>query len=199
MRRRRDRSLSGEDVALWSHVARTVKPLPGRTVPKSPEAEPVAPEPEPASRANSSGPSEARPRPSPKAPPVAALPPLTPFERRTLISLKRGRQPLEAVLDLHGLRQDEAHGRLRSFLAGEQAGGARVVLVITGKGGEGRGERSWPGEMGGGRGVLRRVVPQWLAMPDLRRLVVGFSDAAQGHGGAGALYVRLRRLKDGAP
>jgi DNA-nicking Smr family endonuclease len=193
MRRRRDRSLSGEDVALWSHVARTVKPLPGRTMPEAPE--PAAPAPEPASPAKAQGPSAARSQPSQKKPPVPALPPLSPFERRTLTSLKRGRQPLEAVLDLHGLRQDEAHGRLRGFLAREQARGARVVLVITGKGGDG----ASLGEMGGGRGVLRRVVPQWLGMPDLRRIVVGFSDAAQGHGGAGALYVRLRRPKDGAP
>ncbi|HEX5866107.1 MAG TPA: Smr/MutS family protein, partial [Beijerinckiaceae bacterium] len=45
------------------------------------------------------------------------------------------------------------------------------------------------------RGVLRRVVPHWLRLPDLRPLVVGFEEAAVRHGGAGALYVRLRRAR----
>jgi DNA-nicking Smr family endonuclease len=41
--------------------------------------------------------------------------------------------------------------------------------------------------------VLRRMVPEWLARPDLRDLVVGFEEAGRRHGAAGALYVRLRR------
>jgi len=45
------------------------------------------------------------------------------------------------------------------------------------------------------RGVLRRVVPQWLRMPDLRPLILGFEEAHHGHGGSGALYVRLRRIR----
>jgi len=44
-----------------------------------------------------------------------------------------------------------------------------------------------------GRGVLRRQVPLWLALPELRRYVIGFEDAHVGHGGEGALYVRVRR------
>ena len=57
------------------------------------------------------------------------------------------------------------------------------MLVITGKGGGRDGER----------GVLKRQVPLWLALPEFRALVVGFGDAAIGHGGEGALYVRVRR------
>jgi DNA-nicking Smr family endonuclease len=52
------------------------------------------------------------------------------------------------------------------------------VLIITGK-----------------SGVLRRQVPLWLALPDLRALIVGFESAAITHGGDGALYVRLRRAR----
>ncbi len=67
-----------------------------------------------------------------------------------------------------------------------QDNGAKTVLVITGKGGAGSGNE---------RGVLKRQVPMWLALPEFRGLVVGFSDAAIGHGGEGALYVRVRRAK----
>ena len=48
------------------------------------------------------------------------------------------------------------------------------------------------------RGVLRRLVPHWLRLPDLRPLVLGFEEAGAAHGGAGALYVRLRRPRPGA-
>ena len=76
--------------------------------------------------------------------------------------------------------------RLRAFLRDAHANGHRTVLVITGK-----------GKLGAesDRGVLRRQVPQWLALPEFRALVVGFEEAHIGHGGEGALYVRLRRRR----
>jgi DNA-nicking Smr family endonuclease len=82
------------------------------------------------------------------------------------------------------MTQDRAHRALLSFLRRAQADGARVVLVITGKGA--RGPASEPG-------VLRRAVPQWLALPEFRSLVVGYEIAHVTHGGEGALYVRVRR------
>lgn len=187
MRRRRERTLSGDEVTLWTHVARTVKPFAGRALPEMPVQEPEKDlSPAPASLALSEparGEREARP----------ALLPLAPLERRTLTALRRGQQPLEAVLDLHGLRQSEAHDRLRAFLMREQARGSRLVLVITGKGAAG------DAIMGDERGVLKRIVPHWLRMADLRSTVMGFDDAALNHGGSGALYVRLRRLRERGP
>ncbi|MGL4440479.1 MAG: Smr/MutS family protein [Bosea sp. (in: a-proteobacteria)] len=131
----------------------------------------------------------AQPAHAPRKSPPTLLP-LAPLERRTLTALKRGQQSLEAVLDLHGLRQAEAHDRLRGFLLREQARGARLVLVITGKGAAG------DTIMGDERGVLKRIVPHWLRMADLRPIVMGFDDAALNHGGSGALYIRLRRLRE---
>jgi DNA-nicking Smr family endonuclease len=95
----------------------------------------------------------------------------------------RGKQAIDARLDLHGLTQAEAHAALLRFLRAAHARDARLVLVITGKGKQGDGER----------GVLRRQVPQWLGLPEFRTLVVGFEDAHIAHGGEGALYVRVRR------
>jgi len=83
--------------------------------------------------------------------------------------------------------------RLRGFLRSAQAGGAAVVLVVTGKGGAA--VDAMPGHPGE-RGVLRRVVPHWLRMPDLRGIVLGFEEAAQHHGGGGALYIRLRKRRE---
>lgn len=76
---------------------------------------------------------------------------------------------------------------LLRFLRSIQAKGGKLVLVITGKGVRGSGHPE--------RGVLRRQVPLWLALPEFRDLVVGFDKAAIGHGGEGALYVRLRKRR----
>ena len=88
------------------------------------------------------------------------------------------------------MNQAEAHQALRGFLRHSQARGARLVIVVTGKGGP-LGEPEWGDERG--RGVLRRLAPHWLREPDLRSVVLGFEEAGRAHGGSGALYVRLRR------
>jgi DNA-nicking Smr family endonuclease len=78
------------------------------------------------------------------------------------------------------------------FLHRAQAAGHSVILVITGKGGAGSGDANFEE-----RGVLRRVVPHWLRLPDLRPIVLGFEEASAQHGGSGAIYVRVRRRRGG--
>lgn len=97
----------------------------------------------------------------------------------------RGKEAIDGRLDLHGLTQSEAHAALLRFLRMATARDARLVLVITGKGARGEGER----------GVLKRQVPQWLSLPEFRALVVGFEQAHLAHGGEGALYIRVRRTR----
>lgn len=183
-KRRRTRQLSAEERRLWSHVARHVTPMKGRISLPEPE-----PEDEPATV-----PPPKIASPSPILPPLPtkkpALPPLAPVERKTLVALRRGRKEVDSVIDLHGMRQDEAHFALLRFLHQAQNSGYSVVLVITGKGGA----AISPG-LFEERGVLRRMVPHWLRLPDLRSLVVGFEEASPQHGGSGALYVRLRRRR----
>ena len=172
------RKLSDEEIELWTQVAATVTPRPDAILPDrlvvpaaivaEPQARPVP---------------LAAPAPSAKMP---APPPFAPLERTLKRKLSRGRMTADAALDLHGFRQEEAYGALRAFLHRAQGEGARVVLVVTGKGSRG-------GDVFGNAGVLRRAVPLWLALPDFRPIVIGFEEAGRPHGGAGALYVRLRR------
>jgi len=123
-----------------------------------------------------------------------ASPPLADFDRRKARQIAAGKAEVDARLDLHGLDQREAYLRLRGFLSDAHARGDRLVLVITGKGGaEEAIDRL--GELAGGRrrGVLRRNLPHWLEEPEFRGIVSSFTQAGARHGGAGALYVQLRR------
>jgi len=122
--------------------------------------------------------------PQPARPPT---PPLAPIGRRERTRLSRGKQEIDARIDLHGMTQTRAHRALLAFLHRAHHEGFTFVLVITGKGKVGGADSE--------RGVLRRQVPQWLALPEFRALVVGFEEAHIGHGGEGALYVRVRRAR----
>ncbi len=184
---RRPRTLRPDERRLWAHVLRGVSPLKGKVHPPEPEPEPSAPAPAPRSAVPVPVP------PAPSRPSRLPLPPLAGVERKVLTGLRRGQRRVDAVIDLHGMRQAEAHGALLSFLYRSQAAGHQVVLVVTGKGG------AATDSLFEERGVLRRVVPHWLRLPDVRPLVLGFDEAAGHHGGSGALYVRLRRRRgDGA-
>lgn len=188
LRPRRRRGLRPEEQALWEHVARSVNPLRPKLPVVVPEALPAPAMPEPAPPPARKAASAPAYRPTPPAPPP--ITPLAPLEPKLRRRLGRGAE-VDARLDLHGLTQAAAHGRLISFLRGAQLSGHALVLVITGKG---DGMHVLAGE--GGRGVLRRLVPQWLAAPELRGVVLGFETAARGHGGEGALYVRVRRARE---
>jgi DNA-nicking Smr family endonuclease len=175
------RPLSDEEIALWTEVARSVARRRGASLPAS--AKPPAPKrPAPQPNAVAATASEAKPvKPRPL--------PLAPIERRLKRELARGRGAIDGALDLHGMNQAEAHQALRGFLRHSQARGARLVIVVTGKGGPLGEPRSYGEE----RGVLRRLAPHWLREPELRSVVLGFEEAGRAHGGSGALYVRLRR------
>jgi DNA-nicking Smr family endonuclease len=163
-------------------VTETVEPFGDHVAPEESEAQPEPPSkpklrPTPAVAVQ---PKPARPKPPPA---------LSPMDRRTRSRVSRGAVAIDRRVDLHGLTQAAAESRLTRFLEDAQAEGAKVVLVITGKGkatSDGRQEE---------RGVLRRMVPLWLSAPGMRSIVVGFEEATQGHGGTGALYVRLRRKR----
>jgi DNA-nicking Smr family endonuclease len=180
------RRLSDEERVLWQGVTRSIVPL--RRAARADAAEPAA-APRDAKRPQNKRPQTSQHKPGPirtVAPAVRPPPPaLAPLDRRLRKRVARGAQPIEGRLDLHGMTQAEAHHALTGFLRSAQARGAGIVLVITGK-----------GDLHGDRGVLRRQVPMWLRHPELRGMIVGFESAGIGHGGEGALYVRLRRARN---
>lgn len=193
----RRRQLSDEEQALWSGFARSIAPL--RQEKKSgkatmsddrPASEPAKPnDREPYSSEPNSA--ELRSTKAPEVrlqPPAAKTPPLAPLGRRLKQRVARGREPIDARIDLHGMTQARAHAALLGFLQRSQDDGARMALVVTGKGSGGSARDSTAV-----RGVLKRQVPLWLSLPEFRAFIVGFEDAHIGHGGEGALYVRLRR------
>jgi DNA-nicking Smr family endonuclease len=109
-------------------------------------------------------------------------------DRANAERLKRGLHPIEARLDLHGKTQAEAHHALAAFVHGASEAGRRCVLVITGRG------------LGpGGPGVLKSAVPRWLEEVGLRRKILAIAPAQPQHGGAGALYLLLRRRRAEPP
>jgi DNA-nicking Smr family endonuclease len=174
----RRRVLTRDERVLWNTVASSISPLRNRATAAADEelVEPAIAPASPTARAI-----------KPSAPPLppGQPPPLAPLGRRMRARVARGREAIDARLDLHGLTQSEAHAELLRFLRAASGRGARLVLVITGKGRR--------GEADGERGVLRRQVPQWLGMAEFRAFVIGFEDAHVTHGGAGALYVRIRK------
>ena len=174
---RAPKTLSEEDRILWTLVARSTKPLPGRPKPE----EPTSVE----SFAEAMAENDRKPTPPPSPAPATPQPKRhlpTHLDTPTLDKLAKGRLPIEARVDLHGMTQDEAYTLLYTFLSRAHSRGARYVLVITGK-----------GSSSGGDGILRRMVPGWLSTPTFRPFVSSHDHAARGHGGGGALYVRLRR------
>ena len=165
------RPLKPEDQRLWSLVAATVHPLPGRKVAKKPMPQTLdAP-----ARIEPKRAEEARNRLR------DALEGIEPNRRHRIA---REREEIGARIDLHGLTQDRARAALDAFLQRAFADGWRAVLVITGKGVQ-------------GDGVLKKRVPEWLGAPHLAHIVAGISDAHRRHGGEGALYVALKRKPRG--
>jgi DNA-nicking Smr family endonuclease len=105
--------------------------------------------------------------------------------------LNRGLIAPDATLDLHGLTQEGAHRTLLRFLANAHARGLRLIVVVTGKGNPRAPDAApWTESP---HGVLKEMVPRWLAEPGLKSLVARVQPAHIRHGGGGALYVYLRK------
>lgn len=185
-----------EELVLWQHVAKSVRPI-RRQAPK--------PEPVGLVAAPASPPPPGKMR---KTKAAAPLPPATPpappsnqphhlthglshgIDRRQAERFRRGKLEIEGKIDLHGRTQQAAHDDLAHFLRRAREHGKRCVLVVTGKGMTGG-----PGKAKGS-GVLRQAVPRWLNEPAFRSLVLAFDYAEPHHGGEGALYVLLKRVRE---
>lgn len=175
--------LSPEDHFLWDFVTRTIRPLTGRKEPPAPKpAQPARDKPAAGSRLSHWVPDFGL-----KAPGYPEEPASAGVDRRLADRLRRGQVPIEARLDLHGMRQFEAQDRLTRFLLSGYDSGYRCVLVITGKGNRFDPEQE--------AGVLRRMLPVWVGMAPLAGIVLLHSPARPADGGAGAFYILLRRKR----
>ena len=177
------RKPSHDELQLWQRAMRDVARLDTRAPSPADAAatpQPVGERPRgqaPAPAARPAGPASQRAETAPG------------LDHRTAERLRRGRMPIAATLDLHGLTQSQAHGALVRFIEQCHSGNRRTVLIITGKGFVAVDEDQRQ------TGVLRRHVPRWLKEPPLRDKVLAVAPARPQHGGAGAVYVLVRRRR----
>lgn len=186
----RRRHLHPEELDLWHSVARTARPLHGIVLPH-----PVVIDSAPAPVEGKKQAALPRFQVGEKATAFRkddALPgPGIQMDAKAFAKLSKGKLAPEARIDLHGMTVSEAHPELIRFILNAHSDGLRLVLVITGKGKPGPDFGPIPQRYG----VLKHQVPNWLRMPPLGAMILQVSDAHLKHGGAGALYVYLRRTR----
>jgi DNA-nicking Smr family endonuclease len=178
----RRRHPSRDELLLWRHAVRDAAPLKGKSAsPSEPEeSEPPPPPSPPPKPVVTIAPPPPRPK---KALPILTSGTAVDIDKRSAERLKRGQMAIEGRLDLHGQTQAQAHGALNAFIERAYALGQRCLIVVTGKG----------DKPDGSVGVLRSMVPRWLNDSHLRPMILAFSQARPQHGGAGALYVLIKR------
>ncbi|HUY26465.1 MAG TPA: Smr/MutS family protein [Candidatus Binataceae bacterium] len=111
------------------------------------------------------------------------------IDPRMVTRLRRGEFAMQDHIDLHGMIQPAAHDALTAFVVNSVRKGHRSVLVVHGRG------------LGspGGRAILKHATVQWLSHGTIGGHVLAFTTARPPDGGAGAMYVLLRREKQRAP
>lgn len=189
---KRGRRPREDELALWRQVARTTDRV--NMPPLRPDAEKAA---LPKTETNKAKPEAIQPFRIGQSVPVQTTPTTTPepavkMDASSFKNLRRGKMSPEGRIDLHGMTLAQAHPALTRFVLQSHAAGRRLVLVITGKGQDRTDQDTIMPER---RGVLRREVPHWLRQPPLAQCVLQVSEANRKHGGAGAFYVYLRRLR----
>lgn len=185
-----DRPLDADGRALWQRVIDTVRPLKGRKLRAVPQDKPVpkvaaAAPPAPVSLAVSK-------RIAAKKPPRPPEPGETldgGWDRR----LRRGVVSPDVTIDLHGYTLIDAHAELEAGLASAIQRHARLILLVTGRPPRGGAADRMDGRPV--RGAIRASVGDWLTHSRHAAHIAAVRSAHPRHGGAGALYVILRRAR----
>jgi len=170
-----------EDEEIWERVKRTTKPLHTNHAPHEFQSAMVTLE---VTRPVQIKPNPRVVRPYRQEPEISAslAPKPNLLDQSTTRKISKGKINIDSKIDLHGMRQTEAYSRLYRFIEMAYATGRRTILVITGKGVK-------------GEGILKTMVPRWLAEPSFRLMVSAYNESHVSHGGSGALYVRIRKKK----
>lgn len=182
------RKLNAEERALWERVIASVTPLSPRRqpVPETPGIDKELVAAPPVTKASPKGRIPAPRMPPGKTAPAAAIGSTLDggWDRR----LTRGQVDPDFTVDLHGHTMDSAYRMLDMSLERAVRGGARVILLITGKP-----PRHSPGENAPRRGVIRAAVGDWLGASRFAGQIATVRNAHPRHGGGGALYIILKR------
>lgn len=136
-------------------------------------------------------------RTAPKPPPLAPQRYTGGLDGNTAVRLRKGVLDPDIRIDLHGMTEAAAHRALFAFLRNARSSGARLVLVITGKGAR-KPDPYAPFDLeleSRARGVLKSMVPRWLGEPEFAKLIADHRSAHIRHGGAGAIYVYLKKKR----
>lgn len=170
------RTLSDEENALWQQVKKTTRPL--RKEPPKTDVAPVTPKKSATTVIH---------QPIQRTPIAYNTPHLVPgsydnIDTNTATRFRKGKQDIDATLDLHGMTHDKAHAAFSRFIKTAYTRQNRTLLVITGKGTL-------------GTGLLRRMLPEWINDDDIRGLVLAFDVAKPHHGGSGAYTILLKRKR----
>jgi DNA-nicking Smr family endonuclease len=180
--------MAHEDEDLWAFVTADIEPLEKKPAPQKapspPEEKKAAPAPEVTEKVEP---------PALKTPKATRKKPVgKDLDKKTEERFLKGELPIEGTIDLHGMRQEEAHKALIRFIGDAIKSGKRTVLVITGIGARSINPEHWLEDQ---RGVLREKLPEWLAASPLDHNILRHVQARPKHGGAGAFYVYLRRQR----
>ena len=194
--------LSASEAALWRQVADTVTPL-------NPPRARLGEGDHPKDGGGVSSVAKTAPSAQPKRKPALPSPPLRvggpplrdklgeDFRHKTLDGtwdrrLAQGLVAPDAQIDLHGLGIDAAYTRLMASLTQAHLTGTRVLLVIAGKS-RPHGDHD---QRGNRRGAIRAKLLDWLAASSHASRIAAIRPAHQRHGGAGAVYVVLRKARN---
>ncbi len=179
--------LTADDTAVWQHVTKSVTPLENR-----PPAKPLAK----VKRVDIDH--HARDLPSEWQLSGGPAPEAS-IDRKSKRRIASGQTDIDRVLDLHGNNSEMAYMRLKQEIVNSIKLGHRTLLIITGKGGKRYAQSDGAfvphrkrDDFESGTGLLKRLVPEWLKSPELSPFVISYDSANKGHGGEGALYVKLR-------
>jgi len=188
----RKRTLKPDEKALWRKIAKSVTPLSKERLKALEEAEVFLHK----TSVEKNNTKKHKPLLKQARHEGPAHRPPAVVDRGTERRMRRGGVQVDARIDLHGMTQDQAFSSLSRFLSSASARGDRTVLVITGKGLQLNKHEDALWTTRSEPGVLRRKLPEWLGYPELRPLVSGYASAHAKHGGSGAFYVTLRRVRD---
>ena len=107
------------------------------------------------------------------------------LDQSIVAKLRSGEFAVQGHLDLHGLTRDEARGAVEDFLRRSRQAGKRCVLLVHGRGTHSKDQLP----------VLKDALRAWLSTHRFGRQVLAFATARPADGGAGAIYVLLRRAE----